>query len=259
MTDTAKKTVDHAEQKETAAMTNKLKSEKSELETGQATEGAKPMSEEEAKNPTKLEVVCNEELDEEEREFNALRLDLPGVQGASAAGIVNINVSKMPIKNEFFRTHPTFRSENAIVDIEVGMERTFFAVTKEMVVALAGIGITVTDHVLYLTVTSRGAVQIIPVRCPDVGGDQNEYHRTKELGLREGIHRWVRFFTDQENRCYKVFPAPEGGFGEPQFPELKPAKIFRLGFRAKGRLIDTTEHPAFLKWAARDDADKKSK
>ncbi len=220
--------------------------------------GSKPATEEQTKT-TKLAVVSNEELDEEEREFNALRLDLPGVQGASAAGIVNINVSKMPIKNEFFRTHPTFRSENAIVDIEVGMERTFFAVTKEMVVALAGIGITVTDHVLYLTVTSRGAVQIIPVRCPDVGGDQNEYHRTKELGLREGIDRWVRFFTDQENRCYKVFPAPEGRFGEPQFPELKPAKIFRLGFRAKGRLIDSTEHPAFLKWAARDDDNKKSK
>jgi len=42
-----------------------------------------------------------------------------------------------------------------IVDLEVGMEKQFFAVTPEMVENLAAIGITVTDHRLYLTVTSR--------------------------------------------------------------------------------------------------------
>jgi hypothetical protein len=248
------KTADYAEQERAAAMANKSKSE-SELVTGQT--GDAPMTEEAKK--AELKVVTSEELDEEEREFNALRRDLPGVKGASAAGIVNIGVAKIPTKNEFFRTHADFRPVHAIVDVEVGMERTFFAVTDEMVVALEGIGITVSDHTLYLTITSRGAVRIIPVRCPNVDGDQNEYHRTKELGLREGIDRWVRLFTDQENRCYKVFPAPEGRFGEAQWPDLKPAKIFRLGFRAKGHLIDSTEHPVFLKWAARDDDNKKSK
>ena len=28
------------------------------------------------------------------------------------------------------------------------------------------------------------------------------------------------------------------------WPDLKPAKIFKLAFRDKGRLIDSTEHPA---------------
>ena len=49
-----------------------------------------------------------------------------------------------------------------------------------------------------------------------------------------------------------MFPAPAGRFGEPQWPELKHAKIFRLAFRDKGRLVDSTEHPLFKKWAARD-------
>jgi hypothetical protein len=62
-------------------------------------------------------------------------------------------------------------------------------------------------------------------------------------------------FTDLENRAYKVFEAPAGRFGEPQWPDLKPAKIFKLAFRDKGRLIDSIEHPLFMKWAARD-ADK---
>jgi hypothetical protein len=205
----------------------------------------------EIKKPT-LEVVTDEELDEEEKEFRALRRDLPGVKGASAVGIVAISVGKTPGKNEFFRTHPDFSPAVALVDLEVGMERTFFAVTDEMVEALAGIGITVTNHTLYLTVTPRGAVRIVPIRHPDAEGNQNEYHRTKEMGLVDGIGRWVRLYTDLESKVYRVFPAPAGRFADPIWPVLKPAKIFRLAFRDKGRLVDSTEHELFKKWAARD-------
>jgi hypothetical protein len=193
-----------------------------------------------------------EQLDEEEAEFRSIRRDLPGAKGVSAAGIVTISVGKTPTKNEFFRTHPEFRPIVPIVDLEVGMEKQFFAVTGEMVEALNGIGITVTDHVLYLTITSRGAIRIVPVRQAGGDGEQNEYNRTKEIGLVQGIDEWVRLFTDQENHSYKVFPAPAGRFGEPQWPELKHAKIFRLAFRDRGRLVDSTEHPLFKKWAARD-------
>jgi hypothetical protein len=200
----------------------------------------------------KLEVVTDEQLDEEEQEFRALRRDLPGVRGASAVGIVAVGVAKIPGKNEFFRTHTDFRPVVPIVDLEVGMERQFFAVSDEMVEALTSIGISVTDHTLYLTVTSRGAIKIVPVRGANADGEQNEYNRTKEIGLIQGITEWVRLYTDLENRCYKVFPAPVGRFAEPQWPALKPAKIFKLAFRDKGRLIDSPEHPLFQRWAARD-------
>jgi hypothetical protein len=193
-----------------------------------------------------------EQLDEEEAEFRALRRDLPGVKGAGATGIVAISVGKAPPKNEFFRTHAEFRPIVAMVDLEVGMERQFFAVTPEMVVALSGIGITVSDHVLYFTTTSRGFLRIVPVRLANSDGEQNEYARTKEIGLMQGIAEWVRLYTDQENRCYQVFPAPVGRFGEPIWPDLKQAKIFKLAFRDKGRLLDSTEHALYKKWAARD-------
>ena len=140
----------------------------------------------------------------------------------------------------------------SIVDIEVGMEKQFFAVNDDMLVPLEGIGITVTLHTLYLTVTSSGAVRVIPIRHANAEGELNEYHKTKEIGLRDGIKRWVRLYTDQANRCYKVFPAPAGRFSDPTWPELSHAKIFRLAFRDKGRLIDSTEHALFRKWAARD-------
>jgi hypothetical protein len=70
--------------------------------------------------------------------------------------------------------------------------------------------------------------------------------------LIQSFDEWVRLFTDQANHCYKVFPATAGRFGEPQWPDLKPAKIFKLAFRDKGRLIDSVEHPLFRKWASRD-------
>lgn len=50
-------------------------------------------------NVTELHTVASateEELDEEEQEFRALRRDLPGVKGASSAGIVAISVGKTP-------------------------------------------------------------------------------------------------------------------------------------------------------------------
>jgi hypothetical protein len=194
----------------------------------------------------------SERLDEEEAEFRAIRRDLPGVKGGSAAGIVAISVGKTPPKNEFFRSHPDFRPIVPMVDHEVGMEKQFFAVAADMVEPLNSIGITVTDYLLYLTITARGALRVVPVRQAGPDGEQNEYHRTKEIGLVQAIDEWVRLYTDQENRCYKVFSAPAGRYGDPQFPELKPAKIFRLGFRDKGRLLDSTEHPLFKKWAARD-------
>jgi hypothetical protein len=195
-----------------------------------------------------------EQLDEEEVEFRRLRRDLPGVKGASAAGIVTVGVAKIPGRDEFFRTHPDFRPVVSIVTAEAGMEKTYFAVDAGMVEALASIGIAVADHVLYLTITSRGAFKIVPVRCANTDGNQNEYDRTKEIGLVQAINEWLRLYTDQENHCYRVYPAPKDRFGPLQWPELREAKIFRLGFRDKGRLIDSPEHPLFQRWAARDKA-----
>jgi hypothetical protein len=193
-----------------------------------------------------------EQLDAEEAEFRALRRDLPGTKNASAAGIVTISVGKAPQKNEFFRTHKVFRPVVSIVNHEIGMEKQFFAVSPDMVEILRAIGITVADYILYLTITSQGATRVVPVRQPNADGEQNEYDRTKEIGLIQAMEEWVRLFTDQENRCYKVFPALAGRFVEPQWAELKPAKIFKLAFRDKGRLIDSIEHPLFKKWAACD-------
>jgi hypothetical protein len=154
----------------------------------------------------KLEVVTTEELDEDEKEFRALRRDVPGVKGASEAGLLAISVGRQPTpKNEFYRTSREFRPMVALVNIEVGMERHYIAVMPNMIEPLAGIGITVTDHTLYLIVTPRGALRIIPVAGPNAEGEQNEYHRTKEMALIDGMDGWVRMYMTRRVAATKVF------------------------------------------------------
>jgi hypothetical protein len=210
------------------------------------------MADEQAKKPD-LKVVTEEELDEEEKEFRALRRDLPGVKGAGEAGILTVSVGKQPTpKNVFYRTHPTFRPVVLLVNVEVGMDHHFIAVMPHMIEPLASIGITVTDHTLYLIVTEDGGLRIIPVRGPNTEGEQNEWDRTKEMALLAGGDEWVRMYSDRPNNAFKCFPAPKDRFGDPKWPEIKPAKIMRMAFRDKGRLIDSTDHILVQKWAGRD-------
>ena len=210
------------------------------------------MTDEATKKPD-LKVVPEEELDEEEKEFRALRRDIPGVKAAADAGMLTISVGRqITPKNEFYRTHKTFRPVVPMVIVEVGMDHHFIAVMPNMVEPLASMGITVADHTLYLTVTPEGGLRIIPVRGPNAEGVQNEWDRTKEAALIEAIDAWFRMYTDRANNAYKNFPAPDGRYGDPKWPELKPAKIIRMAFKDKGRLIESTDHILVQKWAGRD-------
>jgi hypothetical protein len=202
-------------------------------------------------NKPKLEIVPD--LDEEEAEFRALCRNLPGVKGSTEAGLLAISVGRQPApKNEFYRTHRDYRPTFAMVNVQVGMENHFIAVLPQMIEPLKGIGITVTDHTLYLIISPRGALRIIPVAGPNSEGEMNEWSRTKEIALLDGVDGWARMYSDREGNCYKSFPAPAGRFGEPNWPEIKPAKITRLAFRDRGRLIDSPDHILVQKWAGRD-------
>src|SRR5262249_22524613 len=141
------------------------------------------------------------------------------------------------------RTHKDFRPVFSLVDTEVGLEKQFCAVTDDMVTALANIGVTATEHTLYLTLNALGGLKIIPINC----ASENEYTRTKEIVLIDAVNGWMRLYTDPANKNYKGYPAPPGRYADPIWPDLKPAKIFRLAFREKGRLIDSTDHTLFKK------------
>jgi hypothetical protein len=211
------------------------------------------MTDETQKKP-KLEVVTTEELDEEEREFRALRRDLPGVKGAADAGVLTISVGRQPTpKNTFYTVHKSFKPVVPLVGVEIGMDKHFIAVMPNMIEPLSGMGIVTADHTLYLTVTPEGGLRIIPVRGLNVEGEQNEWDRTKEKALIEAMDGWFRMYADRANNAYKNYPAPVGRFGDANWPDpFKPAKIMRLAFKDKGRLIDSTDHILIQRWAGRD-------
>ena len=81
-------------------------------------------------------------LDEEEKEFRALRCDLPGVTGAAAVGVLTVGVGRKPIpKNEFIRTQQEFRPIVHLVNVQAGIDRHYIAVANSMIEPLKGLGI----------------------------------------------------------------------------------------------------------------------
>jgi hypothetical protein len=71
-----------------------------------------PNSEAEFKAVTEPQAEL-EQLDDEEKEFRALRRDLPGVKGASAAGIVTISVGRLRRMSFSGRTRNSDRSSRS--------------------------------------------------------------------------------------------------------------------------------------------------
>ena len=195
---------------------------------------------------TNDQAATTEQLDAEEAEFRTIRRDLPGVKGASAVGIVTISVGKTPTKNEFFRTHPEFRPIVPIVNLEVGMEKQFFAVTADMVSNLSGIGITVTDHTLYLT------SHIARRRPRRAGAPGQRRRRAERIRSHQGNRADAELSTSgfacsptRKTTAMRSFPRRPDVSANRNGRSLKPAKIFKLAFRDKGRLIDSIEHPLF--------------
>jgi hypothetical protein len=106
-----------------------------------------------------------EQLDDDEREFASVVRPMATVAGAAAAGTAVITVANNPGRESWFRTHPTFRPVVDLVVRQDGKEKSdrFVLVKQEMVVALEEIGMATTLHTLYLTITDKGVLRVIPV------------------------------------------------------------------------------------------------
>jgi hypothetical protein len=77
-----------------------------------------------------------EQLDEDEAELRALRIDLPGAGGTAPTGIISIGVTDKLPKSEFIRA----RGDTIVVNMlpqQTGMEKEFYAVRPEMIPELA--------------------------------------------------------------------------------------------------------------------------
>ena len=92
-------------------------------------------------------------------------------------------------------------------------------------------------------------------RCPDRPDQRRDrqrlYAHQGDRTARRGRSLGSALHRSREQDLQGV-PGTAERFAEPIWPALSHAKIFRLAFRDKGRLVDSPEHPLFKKWAARD-------
>src|SRR5262249_49141736 len=152
-------------------------------------------------------------------------------------------------KREFFRVHERNVTAFYMVDHVSGMDVEYHVVDKSMVSALASIKIDVATYRLYEMITADGALRLMPVRQADRDGNQNEWTKRKKVPLVAAMKAWVRVTSDRPNQRYRVFPAAVDRFPEPCWPDLTMAKLIKLGFTDRGRLINSPQHPLFQKWA----------
>ena len=194
--------------------------------------------------------LTDEQLDEDERALRALRIDLPGTGGAPS-GIISMAVTNRLPKKEFFRCHPTNTVVVPMVDHVRGMDVEYNIVAPSMVAELASIDIDALPYRLWQTLTAEGASIIIPVRQADLTA-------TKIPGTRPGDGpdpRAIGMAACEFGQAEWTLPCVRGAakaLRRPGIPDLSMAKTIRLAFTDRGRLIDSPQHPLFLKWAGRD-------
>jgi hypothetical protein len=191
-----------------------------------------------------------ETLDEEEIELRNMRIDLRG-GGPTGAGLTAISVAKTPGKESFFRTHPEHVLDTQLVTSARGLDISFLAVAPVMVNAMIAIAYPPQPHRLYLTITREGILRFVPVRLPD-DGDWNVWQESKELALLQARKTWVRLSTNMSEGRYQSFPLEENFYPDPVWPTPNLARLFRLAFRDRGRLIDSPQHPYYLKLIGRE-------
>jgi hypothetical protein len=183
-------------------------------------------------------------LEREEADYRALSVDEDD-PAPSIASLV-IRIIKTPDKEQYFRTHPSFLLKLNLLQSRQGeaIDVAYLGVTKDMVEAMAELGMRPNLCRLYLTINRLQSVRLIPVRVDS----DNSYTTTLREGLTLGMTVWTRVASDLEEQVYRNFPLPLNRYPEPIWPtDLTPAKAVSMVFRSRGRLIDTTQHPYYLK------------
>jgi hypothetical protein len=196
--------------------------------------------------PTEAPFSADEQaaLDQEEADYQAVSVDED--DPAPSISSLVIRVIKTPDKEQYFRTHPSFMLKLNLLQSRQGeaIDVAYLGVTKDMVEAMAELGMRPNLCRLYLTINKLQSVRLIPVRVDS----DNSYTTTLREGLTLAMSVWTRVASDRDEQVYRNFPLPLNRYPDPIWPiDLTPAKAVSMVFRSRGRLIDTLQHPYYLK------------
>ena len=164
------------------------------------------------------------------------------LQTASSAKLLTMVRVGRPNNQEWFRIHPdeAYRGNFAILDFKE--ENQVYIVTPNMTDTLAA---EIFYATVYTGITRTNIPFVWPIRLPEDGKRQNEWHRTAAIGAEEAMTRWIRLVSNKNAGAYDVYPALRDP-GEPKWPNKPFNELLRIAFRNEG-IIDSDEHPAVRK------------
>lgn len=156
----------------------------------------------------------------------------------SAAGVKKVLTTipfRKPSGQVFFRIHPTWRLNAAILQLKDDGEN--YVVAPNLFAELTQ---DVRAKTVYTGVTREGNVFLWPVNLESEDGRLDSWSQSARKAAEMAERSWVRMVANRSIGAYDVYEAT-GQLGEPCWPEMTFDDVAKLAFR--DRFIDTSNHP----------------
>jgi hypothetical protein len=166
-----------------------------------------------------------------------LRLSQSFTETAGVKKLLKTVPVRKPKPQDWVRVHPDPEMRGNFPLIELKDEGEEYVIAGPLVTELVG---EFASKTLYTTINRQGVVSLWPVRLPDPGGREMEWHRSAREAAELAMDRWVRCKANRSLGAYEIFQA-EGCIADPAWPDLTFQEIIRIAFR--DRLINSLDHP----------------
>jgi len=169
----------------------------------------------------------------------ALHLGADYSEGLGVRKVISTIPVRKPNKSEWFqvRPGPQWRLQTAILEVEAGVDRAVYLVTKDLWADLSG----EISPALVLTCTNRaGDLFLWRVKLPGPDGRTNTWTESALRIAQAAETTWCRMVADTTNGHYTHFE-PAAELPEPKWPDgLDFHQILKIAFRDK--CIDSADH-----------------
>lgn len=170
-----------------------------------------------------LKVISSEE--ERLKSLAKFRLPQDYVEQTGIKKEIKIIRVKKPHRQEFIRTHPTWKFEAMMfVDND---ERRHYLVDRKLYGLMEG---ELVPKVLYPYITIRGVLKVWPIKLPDADGNLDEYNSSALEIAEIARDKWVRVASNKYAGVYEHF-VPMGKVRDPEWPDLDLAEIIEIAFK----------------------------
>jgi hypothetical protein len=186
---------------------------------------------------TDLGILPSNGKDPEEDLISLVRVD-PAQMDASVKIPLTVQCKK-PSRQEFIRVHAANELTVAGIELKDDRDGGIYIVVPAMTAALQA---EIRSYCLRPYINRAGTLRLWPIPLPDTDGRQNEWHRTAAIAASLAVKRWLRVASNRDLGGYEVFEAANQP-PDPEWPELDLQQMLHIAFRARGRIIENSEHP----------------